>query len=239
MLMRRGIDQCVQVRARGGNSWAAPILVGEARCSEGREVGVSVSFSLMMLSLMLPLPLQSPSPSPLVARGSSGHLLHCAAHSSTGRAGVHNLRPMIAKVASQSSAVCDALRTQAPFSIRVYSSQAIELQRVPMPRCALLLSSHHRASLPRQQCQFDAHAAIVRLSRHGTVRAGGRETVLHSAIIRRWALLLLLLWRYDICLLHQCNSGDAVETGAVVYGGRRWCNCHGFDGVSGMLACEM
>jgi hypothetical protein len=32
-----------QVRARGGNSWVAPALVGEAKCSEGREVSVTVS----------------------------------------------------------------------------------------------------------------------------------------------------------------------------------------------------
>jgi hypothetical protein len=31
-----------QVRARGGNSWVAPVLVGEARCSEAREVSVTV-----------------------------------------------------------------------------------------------------------------------------------------------------------------------------------------------------
>ena len=42
------------VRARGGNSWVAPSLVGEAGVSEGREVSVTLRMEGLVLYYIVP-----------------------------------------------------------------------------------------------------------------------------------------------------------------------------------------
>jgi hypothetical protein len=42
------------VRARGGNSWVAPSLVGEAGASEGREVSLTLRLEGLVLYYIVP-----------------------------------------------------------------------------------------------------------------------------------------------------------------------------------------
>ena len=125
MLANDGFEQ---VRARGGNSWVAPALVCEGKCSEGREVSVSVS---QRMSRGCSRDCRRCRQRPLQLRVEGLVIYYLVPH--TLLPGVQVNAAMCRVTWDVKRVVCDP-SFQAPFSIRVYCSKPVELQRVPTPR---------------------------------------------------------------------------------------------------------